>query len=44
MINFETIKGYYDKGFWAAAMVKSAVAKGKLTVEEYESITGEVYD
>lgn len=43
MLNFETIKGYFDKGLWTAAMVKNAVAKGKITAEEYEDITGEVY-
>lgn len=43
MLNFETIKKYFDKGLWSAAMVKNAVVKGKITAEEYEAITGEVY-
>lgn len=43
MLNFETIKKYFDKGLWNAAMVKNAVVKSKITAEEYEAITGEVY-
>lgn len=43
MLNFETIKRYYDAGVWSAAMVKKAVTKGKLTATEYEEITGESY-
>ena len=27
---FEDIKGYYDSGFWNAAMVKNAVKKKRL--------------
>ena len=37
---FEDIKGYYDSGFWNAAMVKNAVKKKRITAEEYTEITG----
>jgi uncharacterized XkdX family phage protein len=40
-MNFETIKSYYEKGLWNKAMVAKAVAKGVITKEQYESITGE---
>lgn len=43
MLNFETVKKYFDKGLWTAAMVGNAVAKGKITAEEYEAITSEKY-
>lgn len=43
MLNFDAIKGYFDKGLWSAEMVGRAVGKGKLTAEEYESITGAGY-
>lgn len=42
--NFEKYKGYYDSGFWNDAMLKNVVAKGKITPEEYEEITGCVYE
>lgn len=40
MLDYETIKKYYDKGFWTAAMVQAAVAKGKITQEQADGITG----
>jgi len=40
---FEDIKGYYDSGFWNAAMVKNAVKKKRITAEEYTEITGKEY-
>ena len=43
MLNFETIKMYFDKGLWTAAMVGNAVVKGKITAQEHEAITGEKY-
>ena len=42
-LNFETIKDFYDKGLWTAKMVSNAVAKGKITAEEYQIITGLAY-
>lgn len=41
---FEKIKRYYDAGVWNRQMVKNAVKKGKITAEEYETITGEKYE
>ena len=40
---FEDIKGYHDRGFWNAAMVKNAVKKKRITAEEYTEITGKEY-
>ena len=40
---FEDIKGYYDSGFWNAAMVKNAVKKKRIKAEEYTEITGKEY-
>lgn len=40
---FEDIKKYYAAGFWNDAMVKNAVAKGKITADQYKEITGEPY-
>ena len=40
---FEVVKRYYDEGFWKKKAVRNAVAKGWITAEEYEEITGEVY-
>ena len=39
----EKIKSYYERGFWTKAMVRDAVAKGKITPEEYTEITGYEY-
>lgn len=41
---FELVKSYYDSGFWKKKAVKNAVAKGWITAEEYEEITGEIYE
>lgn len=40
---FEKVKKYYDSGLWNKTMVRNAVVKGWITVEEYTIITGEVY-
>lgn len=42
-MDFDTIKKYYDAGAWTKAMVAKAVAKGKITAEQYKEFTGEVY-
>lgn len=42
-MNFATIKRYFDKGQWTAAMVKTAVKKGIITKEQYTEITGKEY-
>lgn len=41
---FEKVKRYYDSGLWNKTMVRNAVVKGWITAEEYEIITGEVYE
>lgn len=38
---FETVKRYYERGFWTAEMVQNAVTKGWITQEECEEILGE---
>ena len=41
---FEKVKRYFEIGAWNKAMVRNAVVKGKITAEEYETITGEAYE
>lgn len=41
---FELVKSYYDSGLWKKKAVKNAVKKNWITADEYEEITGEVYD
>lgn len=41
---FEKVKRYYDSGLWNKTMVRNAVVKGWITPEQFEEITGEVYD
>lgn len=41
---FEQIKEWYDNGQWSKKRVHDAVAKGKITAEEYRLITGEDYE
>ena len=41
---FEKIKRYYEAGVWNRQMVRNAVKKGKITAEEYGTITGEKYE
>ena len=40
MLDFNKIRSYYDRGLWTAPMVANAVIKGKITSEEYTTITG----
>lgn len=42
-MNFEAVKGNYDRKLWNKTMVKMAVRKGIITKEQYQQITGEVY-
>lgn len=43
--NFEKIKGYYEKGLWNKSRVYAVVGKATgITAEEYELITGEIYE
>ena len=43
MSKYETVKRYYDKGYWTIAMVRNAVVKGWITAAQYKEITGEDY-
>lgn len=40
---FETVKKYYDMGFWSEAKVRNAVVKGWITAAEFKTITGKDY-
>lgn len=40
---YKTVKKFYEKGLYSKSQVADFVSKGKLTTEEYESITGEKY-
>lgn len=41
---YDKVKDYYDSGLWDKTRVHNAVIKGWITAEEYEEITGEVYN
>ena len=43
-VRYELVKNYYDAGLWKKKAVKNAVVKGWITADEFEEITGEVYD
>ena len=40
----EKIAKWYKQGLWDNKKVADAVAKGKITAEDYEEITGEAYE
>ena len=40
---FDKIKKWYDNGQWPKKWVADAVKQNKITAEEYQEITGEVY-
>lgn len=40
---YKVVKRYYDKGTYDKDDVRKFVVAGRLTEEEYESITGEPY-
>lgn len=46
--HFEQVKMYYETGMWSKARVRRAVTTPKsapwITADEYQEITGEVYD
>lgn len=44
MSKYEKVKYYYDNGYWSIQRVRDAVAKGWITVEQFEEITGEPYE
>ncbi len=41
---FEKIREWYEEGRWSKKRVRSVVAKGTITPQEYELITGEPYE
>lgn len=43
MTEFEKVKYYYDKGWASKQQVGMYVFYGKITPEEYETITGDDY-
>ncbi len=41
---YEKVRKYYRDGLWTLDRVRNAVAKGWITAEEFEEITGEIYE
>jgi len=41
---FKKVKDYYDRGLWSISRVRDAVEHEWITPEEFEEITGEVYE
>ena len=41
---YAKVKYYYDNGLWDISKVGDAVVHGWITAEEYEEITGQVYN
>ena len=41
---FEKVKDFYERGLWNISRVRDAVVKGWITVEEFETITGQPYE
>ena len=41
---FKIIKRYYDRGIYTKDDVKVFARAGKITMEQYEEITGEAYE
>lgn len=41
---YDMVKSFYDQGLWNEARVRNAVVKGWITAEEFEEITGKVYE
>lgn len=44
MSKYEKVKFYYDSGYWSIQRVRDAVAKGWITDEQFEEITGKPYE
>lgn len=43
-MDYKIIKLNYDRGLWNKDMVKVAVTKKVITAEQYQEITGDVYE
>lgn len=41
---YDKIKKYYDDGLWSKTRVRNMVLKDVITTEEYQEITGEVFE
>ncbi len=41
---YAKVKKYYENGLWSLRQVGDAAKRGWVSVEEYEEITGEVYE
>ena len=42
--NFDKVKNYFDKGLWSIERVRNAVVKAWITPEEFQVITGRLYE
>ena len=40
---FEKAKKYYEEGLWKKSYIRALARAGKLTLDEYQEITGEEY-
>lgn len=40
---FEKAQRYYEEGLWKKSYIRALAKAGKLTLSEYEDITGEEY-
>ena len=40
---YNLIKRYYDRGYYSKEQVAVFVVQGKITPEQYETITGQAY-
>ena len=43
MNKFEKVKMYYENEYWTLEMVRNAVIKNWITVEQFKEITGKDY-
>lgn len=41
---YSLVKRYYERGYYTKDNVKVFVQAGKITTEQYEEITGELYE
>ena len=40
---FDTINNYYKEGYYTATQVGVFVTKGKITADQFQQITGQIY-
>lgn len=41
---YQKVKDFYDKELWSISRVRDSVVKEWITPEQFEEITGEVYE